>query len=166
MRLSVARHLCGYVRSAQTGAGLDGFCHVVHLLGLGLPDPPVACHPLERRLFFRPWRVCKCGLFTPDGWLFLAIGTVVSAILNAVLFSVTILAMPLLLDGDTDLVTATQTSINGVRQNPVVMLGWAAIVGATVLISMLPAFLGLLVTLPVLGHTTWHLYRRAIDHSE
>ena len=104
--------------------------------------------------------------FTPDGWLFLAIGTVVGAILNAVLFSVTILAMPLLLDRETDFVTAMLTSINGVRQNPVVMLGWAAIVGATILVSMLPAFLGLLVTLPVLGHTTWHLYRRTIDHTE
>ena len=100
--------------------------------------------------------------FTPAGWTFLAIGTCVGAGLAAVLFSVTVVAMPLLLDRETDFVTAMLTSIRVVTENPVVMLSWAAIISLTMLISLVPAFLGLIVTLPVLGHTTWHLYQRAV----
>lgn len=101
--------------------------------------------------------------FTPTGWTFLAIGTGVGAFLAAVLFSVTVIAMPLLLDREIDFVTAMITSVRVVTENPVVMLGWAAILSASLMVSMIPAFLGLIVTLPVLGHTTWHLYRRAVS---
>ncbi|SPJ29127.1 DUF2189 domain-containing protein [Falsiruegeria mediterranea] len=100
--------------------------------------------------------------FTPEGWLFLLIGTGVGAILSAVLFSVTVIAMPMLLDRETDFVTAMITSVRTVKENPVVMLTWAAIITGAMILSLVPAFLGLIVTLPVLGHTTWHLYRRAI----
>lgn len=100
--------------------------------------------------------------FTPEGWTFLAVGTVVGALLSAVLFSVTVIAMPMLLDRETNFVTAMLTSVQAVRENPVVMLGWAAIISFTMLVSLVPAFLGLVFTLPILGHTTWHLYRRVI----
>lgn len=100
--------------------------------------------------------------FTPEGWTFLAVGTCVGAGLSAVLFSVTVVAMPLLLDRDTDFITAMLTSVRVVTENPVVMLSWAAIISVTVLLSLVPAFLGLIVTLPILGHTTWHLYQRAV----
>ena len=54
------------------------------------------------------------------------------------------------------------TSDGGVvTENPVVMLTWAAIISVTILLSLVPAFLGLIFTLPILGHTTWHLYQRA-----
>jgi uncharacterized membrane protein len=55
------------------------------------------------------------------------------------------------------------TSVDVVRQSPVVMLGWAALIAAALFIAMVPGFLGLLVVLPVLGHTSWHLYRAAIN---
>lgn len=100
--------------------------------------------------------------FTPQGWTFLAIGTCVGAILSAVLFSVTVVAMPMLLERETDYVTAMLTSIRVVRENPAVMLGWAAIIAGALMVSMVPAFLGLIFVLPILGHTTWHLYRRAV----
>ncbi|QGX98062.1 DUF2189 domain-containing protein [Roseovarius faecimaris] len=100
--------------------------------------------------------------FTPEGWTFLAIGTCAGAVLSAVLFTVTVVAMPMLLDRDTDFVSAMLTSIRVVRESPVVMLTWAAIISVTLLLSMLPAFLGLIFTLPILGHATWHLYRRAV----
>lgn len=100
--------------------------------------------------------------FTPEGWTFLAIGTCVGALLCAVLFSVTVVAMPILLDREMDFVSAMLTSIAVVRENPVVMLSWAAIIAVTMLLSMAPAFLGLIFTLPILGHTTWHLYQRAV----
>lgn len=100
--------------------------------------------------------------FTPAGWTFLAIGTCVGAALSAVLFSVTVVAMPMLLDREVDFVTAMLTSIRVVAQSPRAMLTWAAIIAVTVLLSLVPAFLGLIFTLPILGHTTWHLYRRAV----
>ena len=100
--------------------------------------------------------------YTPAGWTFLAIGTCVGAALSAVLFSVTVVAMPMLLDRETDFVTAMLTSIRVVTRSPRAMLTWAAIISVTLLLSMVPAFLGLIFTLPILGHTTWHLYQRAV----
>ena len=100
--------------------------------------------------------------YSPEGWTFLAIGTCVGALLAAVLFSVTVIAMPMLLDREIDFVSAMVTSVRVVRENPVPMLGWAAIITVTMLLSLVPAFLGLVFTLPILGHTTWHLYRRAV----
>jgi uncharacterized membrane protein len=105
-------------------------------------------------------------LYTPEGWTFLAIGTLAGAVLSAALFTVTVVAMPMLLDRETNFVSAMLTSIRVVTENPVVMLIWAAIISVTMLLSMLPAFLGLIVTLPILGHTTWHLYQRAVQPSE
>jgi uncharacterized membrane protein len=104
--------------------------------------------------------------FTPEGWTFLAIGTCVGVFLSAVLFSVTVVAMPMLLDRDVDFISAMLTSLRVVRENPLVMLGWAAIIAVTMLVSLVPAFLGLIFTLPILGHTTWHLYRRALPPAE
>jgi len=100
--------------------------------------------------------------FTPQGWLFLTIGTCAGAALSAALFSVTVVAMPMLLDRETNFVSAMLTSVSVVRENPVVMLSWAAIISVTMLLSLVPAFLGLIFTLPILGHTTWHLYQRAV----
>ena len=100
--------------------------------------------------------------FTPEGWTFLAVGTFVGAILSAVLFSLTVVAMPLLLDRDIDFISAMITSVRVVTENPVVMLTWAAIISVTMVVSLLPAFLGLIFTLPILGHTTWHLFQRAV----
>ena len=100
--------------------------------------------------------------FTPQGWTFLFVGTCVGALLCAALFSVTVVAMPMLLDRETDFVSAMITSVRVVKENPVIMLTWAAVISVTMVASLLPAFLGLLVTLPILGHTTWHLYQRLV----
>lgn len=100
--------------------------------------------------------------FTPEGWTFLTIGTCAGAFLSTVLFSVTVVSMPMLLDREVDFVTAMLTSVRVVAQNPYVMLGWGGIISATMVLSLIPWFLGLIFTLPVLGHTTWHLYQRAV----
>ncbi|MDJ0992500.1 MAG: DUF2189 domain-containing protein [Dinoroseobacter sp.] len=105
-------------------------------------------------------------LYTMEGWTFLAIGTCVGAFLSAVLFSVTVVAMPMLLDREIDFVSAMLTSIRVVTENPLVMLAWAAIITLTMLLSLVPAFLGLIFSLPILGHTTWHLYQRAVQPEE
>jgi uncharacterized membrane protein len=101
-------------------------------------------------------------LTTPQGWLFLAIGHVVGAALSLVLFSVTVIAIPMLLDREVDFITAMITSVRSVLASPIVMLGWGITVTVAVLAACVPFFLGLLIVLPVLGHATWHLYRRAV----
>jgi uncharacterized membrane protein len=75
-------------------------------------------------------------------------------------------AMPMLLDRETDFVTAMLTSVRVVKENPVTMLTWAAIISVTMVLSLVPAFLGLIFVLPILGHTTWHLYQRAVEPAE
>lgn len=95
---------------------------------------------------------------TPEGWGFLLVGTAVGAFLATVLFSVTVIAMPLLLERDVDVVTAMIASAGAVIRNPAPMLSYGAIAGAACLIGILPLFAGLLVVLPVFGHATWHLY--------
>ena len=99
---------------------------------------------------------------TSNGWNFLIAGHLAGAIISLVLFSITVVSCPLLLDKEVDFVTAMITSIRSVLASPVMMLGWGAFVVVAVLLSAIPAFLGLLVVLPILGHATWHLYRRAI----
>jgi len=101
-------------------------------------------------------------LTTNEGLLFLAIGNAVGAALSLILFSLTVVSFPLLLDRDVDFVTAMITSVRAVVSSPLPMIGWAALIVVLLAVSAMPYFLGLVVTLPVLGHTTWHLYRRII----
>ena len=101
-------------------------------------------------------------LTTPAGLLFLAIGHLDGAVLSLVLFSLTVVSFPLLLDREVDFITAMITSVRAVAASPGPMIGWAAAIVVLLIVSALPAFLGLIVTLPVLGHATWHLYRRIV----
>ncbi|CAL75236.1 conserved hypothetical protein; putative membrane protein; putative permeases of the major facilitator superfamily [Bradyrhizobium sp. ORS 278] len=101
-------------------------------------------------------------LTTNEGLLFLAIGNLDGAALSLVLFSLTVVSFPLLLDRDVDFVTAMITSVRAVVTSPGPMIGWAAVITVLLIVSALPYFLGLLVTVPVLGHATWHLYRRIV----
>jgi len=101
-------------------------------------------------------------LTTPNGWLFLLVGHGVGAIISLVLFALTVISCPLLLDRDVDVVTAMLTSIRAVVRSPLVMIAWGVFVVVSVVLAALSAFVGLLVVLPVLGHATWHLYRRAV----
>ncbi len=101
-------------------------------------------------------------LSTNEGLLFLMIGNIVGGILSLVLFSLTVVSFPLLLERDVDFVTAMITSVRAVATSPVPMIGWAAVIVVLLILSALPFFLGLVLTLPVLGHATWHLYRRIV----
>lgn len=102
-------------------------------------------------------------LFTTNaGFAFLALGHVIGAFLSMVVFAITVMSIPLLLDRDIDFVTAMITSVKSVKDNAAPMLGWGAFVVVVLFVSSLPVFLGLLITLPVLGHATWRLYRRVI----
>lgn len=101
-------------------------------------------------------------LTTPEGWLFLAVGHVVGAALALILFSITVISMPLLMEREVDFITAMITSVKTVIASPAAMLGWGAVVTLAVIAACVPFFLGLLVVLPILGHTTWHIYRMAV----
>jgi uncharacterized membrane protein len=99
---------------------------------------------------------------TPEGLVMLAFGTAVGAVFATLLFCLTVVSLPMLLDREVDFVTAMLTSFALVRENPAVMLGWGLLIAACLFLGMLPAFLGLFVVLPLFGHASWHLYRRAI----
>jgi uncharacterized membrane protein len=99
---------------------------------------------------------------TPEGLVFLTVGNALGAVLALVVFTLTVVSFPMLLDRDVDFITAMITSVQAVIANPVVMIGWGVIVTVVLVASMAPGFLGLVVALPVLGHATWHLYRRLI----
>lgn len=100
---------------------------------------------------------------TANGLLFVGIGTIVGAVLASILFCITVVSMPLLLDRKIDFITAMLLSINTVRINSGVMLGWGLAIAVLIFLSMIPAFLGLIVILPILGHATWHVYCSAIE---
>ena len=99
---------------------------------------------------------------TGDGLVMLAVGTVVGAALATLLFSLTVVSLPMLLDREVDFVTAMLTSFALVQENPAVMLTWGAVVACALFLGMLTGFVGLFLVLPLFGHATWHLYRRAI----
>lgn len=100
---------------------------------------------------------------TEQGWIFLAVGHVDGAVLSLILFSITVVSIPLLMEREIDIVTAMITSVKTVLASPLPMLGWGVCVTLAVLAACVPFFLGLLVVLPVLGHATWHIYRRAVQ---
>ncbi len=105
-------------------------------------------------------------LTTPSGLLFLLIGNVAGAMIAFFVFSISVVSFPLLFDRDVDFVTGIVTSVKSVTANPWTMLLWCAAITMLVAISIASAFVGLLVTLPVLGHASWHLYRRVVAPQE
>jgi uncharacterized membrane protein len=99
---------------------------------------------------------------TRTGALFFVIGNGIGALIAFLVFSITVVSPTLLVDRDIDFVTAMLTSVRLVIVNPFVMLVWAAAIGVLLALSIATGFLGLFVVLPVLGHASWALYRRAI----
>jgi uncharacterized membrane protein len=99
---------------------------------------------------------------TTDGALYAVIGTAIGAVFAGVTFLIGVVGGPLLLDRDTDALTACATSVQAVRRSPVAYLSYGALVTVIVAAGMAAFLIGLLVALPVIGFTTWHLYRRAI----
>ncbi len=99
---------------------------------------------------------------TSEGLGFLAVGTLVGAGLSFVLFASTVVAMPLLLERELDFVTAIITSFKAVTKNLLPMIIFGALIVLFTFVAMVPAFLGLLLALPILGHATWHLYKKLV----
>jgi uncharacterized membrane protein len=96
---------------------------------------------------------------TANGLMMLAVGSAVGAVFATILYMITVLSIPMLLDRELDFVTAMIASFSYVRDNFPVMIGWGIFIAVLTFVAMVPWFLGLLLVLPLLGHASWHLYR-------
>jgi uncharacterized membrane protein len=99
---------------------------------------------------------------TPAGWTLIVVGVAVGFVFAVVTFTLSVVAFPLLLDRPVGAADAVMTSVRAVAANPLVMAAWGFIVAAALVIGSLPAFIGLAVVVPILGHATWHLYRKVV----
>jgi uncharacterized membrane protein len=102
-------------------------------------------------------------LTTPAGWTLIIVGNGVGFLFAAAVLTISIVSFPLLLDRDVGAVVAVLTSVRATLKNPVVIAAWGLIVAALLLAGSLPLFVGLAVVMPVLGHSTWHLYRKLVE---
>lgn len=101
-------------------------------------------------------------LSTREGWMMIIIGNGVGLLFAVTVLTLTVVSFPLLLDRHGGVAHAIATSVRAVRHNPGMMLLWGLIVACLLLLGSLPLFVGLAVVVPILGHATWHLYRRVI----
>lgn len=101
-------------------------------------------------------------LTTPEGWTLIVVGCGVGLLFALVAFCLSVVSFPLMLDRDASAADAMLTSMRVVAANPMAMAGWGLIVAALLVLGCIPAFLGLTVVVPVLGHATWHLYRKVV----
>ena len=101
-------------------------------------------------------------LATPAGWRLIVIGNGVGFLFAVVVLVISVVSFPLLVDRDVGAAVAISTSVRAVVANPVTMALWGLIVAVLLFLGSLPLFLGLPVVLPVLGHATWHLYRKVV----
>lgn len=102
------------------------------------------------------------AIFSPQNWSFVAVYTVVGGVFAALVFSTSVVSIPMILDRDTDALTAGITSMRVVVENPMVMLLWGALITAIVGVSLWFWGVGLLLAGPVLGFASWHAYRAAV----
>lgn len=102
---------------------------------------------------------------TPTGLTMIGFQIGIGGLVALLTFALTVISLPMLLDREVDFVTAMLTSLKVFTANTRILMIWAAIIAAALFLGMLPWFLGLLITLPILGHATWHLYRRAMPEA-
>jgi uncharacterized membrane protein len=102
-------------------------------------------------------------LTTPQGWSLIIVGCGVGFLFAVVALCVSVVSFPLMLDRHASAIDAIRTSLRAVMKNPIAMAAWGLIVAALLVIGSLPLFVGLAVVVPVLGHATWHLYRKVVE---
>jgi uncharacterized membrane protein len=101
-------------------------------------------------------------LLDPENIAFIVAYLAVGGLFAGLIFSISVIAMPMLLAREADAVTAGLTSLRLVLAQPGVMLFWGFLITALVVLALLPWFAGLLIAGPVLGHASWHAYRAAV----
>jgi uncharacterized membrane protein len=110
-----------------------------------------------------PMDFVREALSTQKGLLFILVGNVVGGMIAFVVFSITVVSCPLLLDRDVDFVTAMVSSVKSVLLNPWPLLAWALTIALFLAFGVLSGLLGLIVALPLLGHASWHVYRKLVE---
>ena len=115
------------------------------------PDAPVSTVAFARDV-----------LTTPEGWTMTVVGIGVGFLFALAVLVIGVVSFPLLLDRNVGVGTAIATSVRAVRANPGPMLLWGLIVAAGLVVGTIPLLVGLAIILPVLGHATWHLYRKVV----
>ena len=122
----------------------------IYAVTLG-PQPPVSAGAFLRDVFT-----------TPAGWTMIGVGVGVGFLFACVVLILTDVAFPLLLDRNVGVARAIATSVEVAWVNPGPIAAWGAIVALGLLAGSIPLFFGLIIVLPVLGHATWHLYRKLV----
>ncbi|MFV7907068.1 DUF2189 domain-containing protein, partial [Enterococcus faecium] len=102
-------------------------------------------------------------LFSPHGLALLVTGTIVGGCLAAVVFSISVVSVPLLLTEQLDAVTAVRTSLTAIAQNPKPLALWAALIAAFMAVGIATLSVGLVIAFPLVGHATWHAYRGMVE---
>ena len=124
--------------------------NAIYLVTLG-PEPPVSLAAFMRDVFY-----------TGAGWAMIGLGVGVGFLFALLVLSISVVSFPLLLDRKIGLGTAIRTSVSAIKKNPGPIAVWGLIVAGGLVLGSVPLFLGLVIVLPVLGHATWHLYRKLI----
>jgi len=101
-------------------------------------------------------------LTTPQGWWLIVVGCGVGFLFALVALCISVVSFPMMLDRHAGAAEAMVTSLRVVAKNPMTIAVWGLIVAALLVVGSLPFFLGLAVVIPLLGHATWHLYRKVI----
>lgn len=124
--------------------------YLIFLVTLG-PEPPISA-----AAFFHD------VLTTTAGWTMIGVGIGVGFLFAVLVLAISAVSFPLLLDREASLYTAVATSLRVLIVNPGTMALWGLIVAGGLVIGSIPLLLGLIIIMPVLGHATWHLYRKAV----
>jgi len=124
--------------------------YFIYTVTLG-PDQPVSAIAFARD-----------AVTTPQGWTMVVVGIGVGFLFALLVLAISVVSFPLLLDRDVGMATAVKTSVRAVMANPGPMLAWGAIVASALVLGSAPALVGLIFVVPLLGHATWHLYRKLV----
>jgi uncharacterized membrane protein len=122
----------------------------VYMVTLG-PEPPASFSSFVEAVFT-----------TGAGWAMIGLGIGVGFLFAVLVLAISVVSFPLLLDRRVGVDTAIWTSVRAVAANPATMAAWGLIVAASLVVGSIPLFIGLIVVMPVLGHATWHLYRKVV----
>lgn len=127
-----------------------GTAYAIYVNTLG-PQPPVSVSAFLNDVFT-----------TSAGWSMIVWGIGAGFLFALLVLTISVVSFPMLLDRDVGLAVAIETSTKAVWANPVPMMTWGLIVAAGLVLGSLPALLGLIFVMPILGHATWHLYRKVV----
>jgi uncharacterized membrane protein len=127
------------------------FCQALYVATFGVA-PPASIPNFLHQVFT-----------TRDGWTLIIVGNGVGFLFALFVLMISVVSFPLLLDRNVGVGTAIMTSVRVVLWNPVTMAMWGLMIAVLLVIGSLPLFIGLAVVMPVLGHSTWHLYRKVVE---